>query len=193
LRTARDPGIRRVRRAWRGLGTGLAAVVLAAPVVSELRIKRSRQPLTEAWRAMPVEPRGFDAPGNQRSATTGRGARPGRAIDAACVAGLSVPTGPAGRVLEPHGAEARSLRPRGVGLAGGGRRARRQADRPECRRLEDLRLPGVLRARPPPGAPAPRGQTRRPGRLPLAPGGWTLHSWSRRWRRSGGPTHRGRC
>jgi hypothetical protein len=40
-----------------GIGLGLAAL-LAAPVASEIRIKRAAQPLTDAWRSEPVEPRG---------------------------------------------------------------------------------------------------------------------------------------
>jgi Beta-galactosidase len=36
----------------------VAAGLLGAPLAFELRIKRSRQPLTDAWQTVPVEPRG---------------------------------------------------------------------------------------------------------------------------------------
>jgi hypothetical protein len=40
-----------------GFGVGLAGL-LALPVASEIRIKRAAQPLTDAWKSMPIEPRG---------------------------------------------------------------------------------------------------------------------------------------
>ena len=43
----------------RQIGFGLAlAGLLAAPVASELRVRRATQPLTDAWRHTPIEPRG---------------------------------------------------------------------------------------------------------------------------------------
>ncbi len=45
-------------RASRRLGLGLAAALLAAPAALELRVRRSSQPLSDAWRTLPVERRG---------------------------------------------------------------------------------------------------------------------------------------
>src|SRR5581483_1965563 len=43
----------------RGVGVGLAMAGLAAlPFASELRIKRPSQPITDAWRHLPIERRG---------------------------------------------------------------------------------------------------------------------------------------
>src|SRR5919199_993319 len=47
-----------VRRAWPRAAIGLATAALAAPLACELRLRRPRQPLTDAWRSRPVEPRG---------------------------------------------------------------------------------------------------------------------------------------
>src|SRR5207248_6243334 len=61
--TERRDTMRRTERVSRQrlarVGLGLAAAgVLAAPLAFELRLKRPGQPLTDAWRAVPVEPRG---------------------------------------------------------------------------------------------------------------------------------------
>ena len=45
-------------RAWPRAAIGLATAALAAPLACELRLRRPRQPLTDAWRSRPVEPRG---------------------------------------------------------------------------------------------------------------------------------------
>src|SRR5205823_1276806 len=48
--------------AWntvRRLGLGLGAVgLLAAPLALDLRLKRAEQPLTDAWKTVPIAPRG---------------------------------------------------------------------------------------------------------------------------------------
>src|SRR5579872_5978530 len=49
---------RRSRKSWRTLVLGAgAAGIRAVPIVGELRLKRATQPLTDAWRHLPVEPR----------------------------------------------------------------------------------------------------------------------------------------
>lgn len=60
---ASEPGMRRtkpaLRKALRSVGIGIgAASLLALPLAGEIRLKRSSQPLTDAWRHAPVEPRG---------------------------------------------------------------------------------------------------------------------------------------
>src|SRR5919201_1726803 len=47
-----------MRPRWRGAAIALAAAGLASPFALDLRIGPPRQPLTVAWRELPVEPRG---------------------------------------------------------------------------------------------------------------------------------------
>ncbi len=47
-----------VWKTWRTVALGLgAASVLAAPIVSEVRLRSATQPLTNAWQHMLIEPR----------------------------------------------------------------------------------------------------------------------------------------
>ncbi len=47
-----------MRNVWRVLALGAGATgLLALPLLSELRLKRAEQPLTDAWQRLPIEPR----------------------------------------------------------------------------------------------------------------------------------------
>ena len=152
----------------RKIGLGIAAAgLLAMPFALDLRLKATRQPLTDAWQAIPVgasAARPCSGLAFARRRSTRSASRPDRRSRSCSAIPFSffasAPTGIASnRPREP------STRASLIGRSRP-RKGRGEADYSLCRRGQDLQLSGVLRAGPRSGAPDAGAPARHPGRHP---------------------------